>query len=100
MNEYPEGVIVADVLDGCGDCNLLEYLTQRDIQTKNSGVNVRYRGKHRFFKGFNEFIKEKTRRCDNDFEKIERHVFFDGVIHNFVDNKKDNRLEALVFSHL
>lgn len=57
-------------------CNLLEYLTQRDIQTKNSGVNVRYRGKHRFFKGFNEFIKEKTRRCDNDFEKIERHVFF------------------------
>lgn len=58
------------------DCNLLEYLTQRDIQTKNSGVNVRYRGKHRFFKGFNEFIKEKTRRCDNDFEKIERHVFF------------------------
>ena len=59
-----------------GNCNLLEYLTQRDIQTKNSGVNVRYRGKHRFFKGFNEFIKEKTRRCDNDFEKIERHVFF------------------------
>lgn len=59
-----------------GKCNLLEYLTQRDIQTKNSGVNVRYRGKHRFFKGFNEFIKEKTRRCDNDFEKIERHVFF------------------------
>lgn len=59
-----------------GVCNLLEYLTQRDIQTKNSGVNVRYRGKHRFFKGFNEFIKEKTRRCDNDFEKIERHVFF------------------------
>ena len=58
------------------NCNLLEYLTQRDIQTKNSGVNVRYRGKHRFFKGFNEFIKEKTRRCDNDFEKIERHVFF------------------------
>ena len=58
------------------ECNLLEYLTQRDIQTKNSGVNVRYRGKHRFFKGFNEFIKEKTRRCDNDFEKIERHVFF------------------------
>lgn len=58
------------------DCNLLEYLTQRDIQTKNSGVNVGYRGKHRFFKGFNEFIKEKTRRCDNDFEKIERHVFF------------------------
>ena len=57
-------------------CNLLEYLTQRDIQTKNSGGNVRYRGKHRFFKGFNEFIKEKTRRCDNDFEKIERHVFF------------------------
>ena len=57
-------------------CNLLEYLTQRDIQTKNSGVNVGYRGKHRFFKGFNEFIKEKTRRCDNDFEKIERHVFF------------------------
>lgn len=57
-------------------CNLLEYLTQRDIQTKNSGVNVRYRGKHRFFKGFNEFIKEKTRRCDNDFEKIECHVFF------------------------
>ena len=57
-------------------CNLLEYLTQRDIQTKNSGVNVRYHGKHRFFKGFNEFIKEKTRRCDNDFEKIERHVFF------------------------
>ena len=57
-------------------CNLLEYLTQRDIQTKNSVVNVRYRGKHRFFKGFNEFIKEKTRRCDNDFEKIERHVFF------------------------
>lgn len=61
---------------GMSDCNLLEYLTQRDIQTKNSGVNVRYRGKHRFFKGFNEFIKEKTRRCDNDFEKIERHVFF------------------------
>lgn len=61
---------------GLRDCNLLEYLTQRDIQTKNSGVNVRYRGKHRFFKGFNEFIKEKTRRCDNDFEKIERHVFF------------------------
>lgn len=60
----------------CISCNLLEYLTQRDIQTKNSGVNVRYRGKHRFFKGFNEFIKEKTRRCDNDFEKIERHVFF------------------------
>lgn len=60
----------------CTNCNLLEYLTQRDIQTKNSGVNVRYRGKHRFFKGFNEFIKEKTRRCDNDFEKIERHVFF------------------------
>lgn len=59
-----------------GLCNSLEYLTQRDIQTKNSGVNVRYRGKHRFFKGFNEFIKEKTRRCDNDFEKIERHVFF------------------------
>lgn len=58
------------------NCNLLEYLTQRDIQTKNSGGNVRYRGKHRFFKGFNEFIKEKTRRCDNDFEKIERHVFF------------------------
>lgn len=57
-------------------CNLLEYLTQRDIQTKNSVVNVRYRGKHRFFKGFNEFIKEKTRRCDNDFEKIERYVFF------------------------
>ena len=63
--------------NSCRDrCNLLEYLTQRDIQTKNSGVNVRYRGKHRFFKGFNEFIKEKTRRCDNDFEKIERHVFF------------------------
>lgn len=61
---------------GTLSCNLLEYLTQRDIQTKNSGVNVRYRGKHRFFKGFNEFIKEKTRRCDNDFEKIERHVFF------------------------
>ena len=61
---------------GVSCCNLLEYLTQRDIQTKNSGVNVRYRGKHRFFKGFNEFIKEKTRRCDNDFEKIERHVFF------------------------
>lgn len=61
---------------GHSNCNLLEYLTQRDIQTKNSGVNVRYRGKHRFFKGFNEFIKEKTRRCDNDFEKIERHVFF------------------------
>lgn len=62
--------------DKINNCNLLEYLTQRDIQTKNSGVNVRYRGKHRFFKGFNEFIKEKTRRCDNDFEKIERHVFF------------------------
>lgn len=64
------------VYDAENKCNLLEYLTQRDIQTKNSGVNVRYRGKHRFFKGFNEFIKEKTRRCDNDFEKIERHVFF------------------------
>lgn len=64
------------VLIDTDKCNLLEYLTQRDIQTKNSGVNVRYRGKHRFFKGFNEFIKEKTRRCDNDFEKIERHVFF------------------------
>lgn len=69
-------VMTASALTGCGGCNLLEYLTQRDIQTKNSGVNVRYRGKHRFFKGFNEFIKEKTRRCDNDFEKIERHVFF------------------------
>lgn len=66
---------ILEYLNGI-DCNLLEYLTQRDIQTKNSGVNVRYRGKHRFFKGFNEFIKEKTRRCDNDFEKIERHVFF------------------------
>lgn len=64
------------VISFSSNCNLLEYLTQRDIQTKNSGVNVRYRGKHRFFKGFNEFIKEKTRRCDNDFEKIERHVFF------------------------
>ena len=64
------------VSENGAECNLLEYLTQRDIQTKNSGVNVRYRGKHRFFKGFNEFIKEKTRRCDNDFEKIERHVFF------------------------
>lgn len=69
------GSVVADLENGY-KCNLLEYLTQRDIQTKNSGVNVRYRGKHRFFKGFNEFIKEKTRRCDNDFEKIERHVFF------------------------
>lgn len=67
------GVVISQ---DCSKCNLLEYLTQRDIQTKNSGVNVRYRGKHRFFKGFNEFIKEKTRRCDNDFEKIERHVFF------------------------
>lgn len=65
-----------DIIAQIAECNLLEYLTQRDIQTKNSGVNVRYRGKHRFFKGFNEFIKEKTRRCDNDFEKIERHVFF------------------------
>ena len=65
-----------DMIQPLDKCNLLEYLTQRDIQTKNSGVNVRYRGKHRFFKGFNEFIKEKTRRCDNDFEKIERHVFF------------------------
>lgn len=72
------GVIYLEYINGVelGKCNLLEYLTQRDIQTKNSGVNVRYRGKHRFFKGFNEFIKEKTRRCDNDFEKIERHVFF------------------------
>lgn len=68
--------IIAALSEHAGKCNLLEYLTQRDIQTKNSGVNVRYRGKHRFFKGFNEFIKEKTRRCDNDFEKIERHVFF------------------------
>lgn len=72
--EYEEGVYY--FVDPVPNCNLLEYLTQRDIQTKNSGVNVRYRGKHRFFKGFNEFIKEKTRRCDNDFEKIERHVFF------------------------
>lgn len=78
------GIMILGNLSGCNAmkmketeyCNLLEYLTQRDIQTKNSGVNVRYRGKHRFFKGFNEFIKEKTRRCDNDFEKIERHVFF------------------------
>lgn len=70
-NNFRKAYDVREVL-----CNLLEYLTQRDIQTKNSGVNVRYRGKHRFFKGFNEFIKEKTRRCDNDFEKIERHVFF------------------------
>lgn len=69
--------LMPDILENpVAVCNLLEYLTQRDIQTKNSGVNVRYRGKHRFFKGFNEFIKEKTRRCDNDFEKIERHVFF------------------------
>lgn len=81
--EWDWGYRETDVLDGYDPysnskscCNLLEYLTQRDIQTKNSGVNVRYRGKHRFFKGFNEFIKEKTRRCDNDFEKIERHVFF------------------------
>lgn len=61
---------------------------------------MRYCGKPRFFKGFNEFIKEKMRRCDNDFEKIECHVFFYGVIHSSVENKKDNRLEALVFSHL
>jgi hypothetical protein len=26
--------------------------------------------------------------------------FFYGIIHSSVDNKKDNRLEALVFSHL
>ena len=74
VTEKVEGTETTDRMKE--DCNLLEYLTQRDIQTKNSGVNVRYRGKHRFFKGFNEFIKEKTRRCDNDFEKIERHVFF------------------------
>lgn len=77
-NDLADGVTnqAAVVANQVNMCNLLEYLTQRDIQTKNSGVNVRYRGKHRFFKGFNEFIKEKTRRCDNDFEKIERHVFF------------------------
>ena len=75
QKEYTEVFDYSKIIEKSG-CNLLEYLTQRDIQTKNSGVNVRYRGKHRFFKGFNEFIKEKTRRCDNDFEKIERHVFF------------------------
>ena len=74
--EYVSAEIWEKIPEDIKKCNLLEYLTQRDIQTKNSGVNVRYRGKHRFFKGFNEFIKEKTRRCDNDFEKIERHVFF------------------------
>lgn len=76
LYEKKDDIIYYFGCESASDCNLLEYLTQRDIQTKNSGVNVRYRGKHRFFKGFNEFIKEKTRRCDNDFEKIERHVFF------------------------
>lgn len=76
LEETKDKKCKTDAIKKLHNCNLLEYLTQRDIQTKNSVVNVRYRGKHRFFKGFNEFIKEKTRRCDNDFEKIERYVFF------------------------
>ena len=62
---------------------------------------MRYCGKPRFFKGIQRIYKRKNEKDDdNDFEKIECHVFFYGVIHSSVENKKDNRLEALVFSHL